>query len=163
MAGLSDGPADPKISYLTNKGKKLENKTKLRVHFWQVKCIHPLQWPGACGGAGKIRNGMQGARDCHGSRILSAGSGGGVPRRECMQCGGIWGTRLDPQVSLGAGLGGAVLVVSPRGMRRKGPGKTSPSLLFWTKKWPYGPLLTSTPCSPGHLFYCLFFCYLPGF
>ena len=57
-----------------------------------------------------------------------------------MQCGGIWGTRLDPQVSLGAGLGGAVLVVSPRGMRRKGPGKTSPSQLFWTKKWPYGPL-----------------------
>ena len=56
-----------------------------------------------------------------------------------MQCGGIWGTRLDPQVSLGAGLGGAVLVVSPRGMRRKGPGKTSPSQLFWTKKWPYGP------------------------
>ena len=111
-----------------------------------MKCIHPLQWPGARGGAGKIRNGMQGARDCHGSRILSAGSGGGVPRRECMQCGGIWGTRLDPQVSLGAGLGGAVLVVSPRGMRRKGPGKTSPSQLFWTKKWPDGPLFTSTPC-----------------
>ena len=57
-----------------------------------------------------------------------------------MQCGGIWGTRLDPQVSLGAGLGGAVLVVSPRGMRRKGPGKTSPSQSFWTKKWPDAPL-----------------------
>ena len=37
-----------------------------------------------------------------------------------MQCGGIWGTRLDAHVSLGARLGGAVLVVSPRGMRRRG-------------------------------------------
>ena len=95
-----------------------------------------------------MRTRMQGARDCHGSRILSAGSGGGVPRRECMQCGGIWGTRLDPQVSLGAGLGGAVLVVSPRGMRRKGPGKTSPSQSFWTKKWPDAPLREFHTVSP---------------
>ena len=56
-----------------------------------------------------------------------------------MQCGGLWGTRLDAHVSLGARLGSAVLVVSPRGMRRRGSVRTSPSSRFRVKKWPYGP------------------------
>ena len=95
---------------------------------------------------------MQGTRDCHGARIRSAGSGGGVPGRECMQCGGLWGTRLDAHVSLGARLGGAVLVVSPRGMRRRGSVRSSPSSRFRLKKWPYGPPPgnhTVQPCLQG--------------
>ena len=62
-----------------------------------------------------------------------------------MQCGGLWGTRLDAHVSLGARLGGAVLVVSPRGMRRRGFVRTSPSSRFRVKKWPYGPPRETTP------------------
>ena len=75
--------------------------------------------------------------------------GGGVPGRECMQCGGIWDTRLDAHVSLGARLGGAVLVVSPRGMRRRGSVRTSPSSRFRLKKWPYAPPRETTPCTWG--------------
>ena len=117
----------------------------------QFKCAANFNWvsqrPGARGGAGKIRIGMQGTRDCHGARIRSAGSGGGVPGRECMKCGGIWDTRLDAHVSLGARLGGAVLVVSPRGMRRRGSVRTSPSWRFRLKKWPDGPPRETTPWS----------------
>ena len=78
---------------------------------------------GAGGTTRIIRNVMLGARDCHSTRRRSAGNAGRVPRRTCAQCGGMWGTRLDAQVSPGANLEGAVLEVSPGQEGWRGPGK----------------------------------------
>ena len=78
---------------------------------------------GAGGTTSLTQNVMLGARDCHSTRRRSAGNAGRVPRRTCAQCGGVWGTRLDAQVSPGANLEGAVLEVSPGQEGWRGPGK----------------------------------------
>ena len=103
---------------------------------------------GAGGTTSLTRNVMQGARDCHSTRRRSAGNAGRVPRRTCAQCGGMWGTRLDAQVSPGANLEGAVLEISPgqegwRGPRKRAAialrsGRIAPLInshigLFWPK------------------------------
>ena len=80
---------------------------------------------GAGGTTSLTQNVMLGARDCHSTRRRSAGNAGRVPRRTCAQCGGMWGTHLDAQVSPGASLEGAELEVSPGQEGWRGPPRTA--------------------------------------
>ena len=100
---------------------------------------------GAGGTTRIIRNVMLGARDCHSTRRRSAGNAVGVPKCTCAQCGGMWGTRLDAEVTPGASLDGAVLEVSPGGKRRRGPERRPPSHSLPCKKWPDSPPHKLTP------------------
>ena len=82
-----------------------------------------------------------------------AGNAGRVPRRTCAQCGGMWGTRLDAQVSPDANLEGAVLEVSPGQEGWRWPGKRAAIAL---RSGRIAPLINShrAQSSPiSHIYY----------
>ena len=101
----------------------LENETELALETVQGHWWVGVLGLGAGGTTSLTRNVMLGARDCHSTRRRSAGNAVGVPKCTCAQCGGMWGTRLDAQVSPDANLEGAVLEVSPGQEGWRGPGK----------------------------------------